>query len=193
MTMSHSKLRVCNDYIFVKPMPDPEVVRGIFIPQTAENITQRGEVKYLKEGGADSNIKMSDIVLFKKRNAFRTVQLDSVTYNVLHKHEVLAIMFGDGVTDVTPTKDNVFLEWEMSQSFFEGTNIARPESTKEMHYTGVVVAVGPDVKECAVGDRVFFDQFGGVEKFQENEKRYGFVKDEAIWMSGLPKRKEVAV
>ena len=188
--MSYSKLKVCNDYIFVKPMPDPEVVGGIFIPHTAENVTQRGKVEFIKEGGSDFNIKLDDVVLFKKRNAFKTIEMDGKVFNVLKKHEVLALMFGEGVTDVMPTKDNVFLEWEQAQSLYEGTRFVRPDGFREMHYTGVVIAVGPDVYECAVGDRVFFDQFGSVEKFQDREKeeRYCFVKDDAIYCTGLPAR-----
>lgn len=187
--MSYSNLKMKNDWLFVLPMADPEVVRGIYIPNTSESITQRGVVRYVKEGGEDSNIKLNDIVLFKKRNAFKVIEMDGIKFNVLKKSEILAIMFGDGVTDVTPTKDNVFLEWETSQSIYEGTMLIRPDGFREMHYTGMIVAIGPDVKECRVGDRVFFDQFGGVEKFQEDDNRYGFVKEDAIYCTGLPERK----
>ncbi len=185
-------LKMRHDWLFVRPIE--EVVGGkIIIPDSAKEITQKGEIVALGEKCSDSNLKMNDEILFRRRAAFKVIEIDGVRLNVMKPDSVLAVMFGEEVTAVTPLKDNVFLEWEFKTQYYHGTSIVIPGTHQEMHYTGIVVAIGPDVKEVVIGDRVFFDQFAsaGVEKFQEDGKRYAFVKAGDIYCSGVPMRDEV--
>lgn len=183
--------RMLFDWIFVEPIPEPNEAKGVLLArEKSQDITQKGEVVYVSEGGDDHNIKLHDIVLFKRNAAFKNIEINSKRLNVMKKSSVLAVMFGDNVTDVTPTKDNVFLEWELAPNTYKlgSLELVRPDSHKQLYYTGNVVAIGPDVKEVKIGDRVFFDQFGGVERFQEDGNRYCFVKENSIFCNGLPER-----
>lgn len=73
-----------------------------------------------------------------------------------------------------PTKDRILLQWEMSQDEIllkaAGVTLVRPEKHKKMHYTGVVLAVGPQVDPAiTVGVRLIFDQFSQFEKLFDPE------------------------
>lgn len=186
-TLKAVKMR--HDWLFVKPIE--EVAGGkIIIPDSAKEITQKGEIVALEEKCSDSNLKLNDEILFRRRAAFKVIEIDGVKLNVMKPDQVLAVMFGEEVTAVTPLKENVFLEWEFKTKVYPGTNIVIPDTHQELHFTGIVVAIGPDVKEIIIGDRVFFDQFAsaGVEKFQEDGKRYAFVKAGDIYCSGVQLR-----
>ena len=89
--------------------------------------------------------------------------------------------------------DNVFLEWQLAPSYIPGTNLIRPDRYREMYYTAIVCSIGKDVDPAKVdrmkpGDRVFFDRFCGVQKFEEDGKRYAFVTSDDIYCK-LPPRK----
>lgn len=190
MSNELNKYKMMGEYMFIEQVED--IVNGkVFIPDTAKEITQKGIVISMGAEG-DKNIKLGDIVLFKRRDMFKKIRLDSKDYLVLKKGQVLGVMFGDDAVDVTPTKDWIFIEWEVAQDKYEGTGLIRPDAFRQMHFTGVVRAVGPDVKELVWGDRIFFDQFCGVEKFEEDGKRYTFLKEEFVYCKNLPARKEVA-
>ena len=131
--------------------------------------------------------KVGDKVLYKKKVSFRRIEIDFEQFVALKKNETLAVIFGDGITDVSPLRDMVFLEWEFAAAFYGGTQILRPDNFKDMSHTGIVFAAGPDVKQVKVGDRVQFDQFSGVEKLQEGAKRYTIISEKTLYMV-LPKR-----
>lgn len=191
MSNELDKYKMMGEYMFVAQLED--VVDGkVVIPDTAKEVTQKGVVIHMGPDG-DKNIKLNDTVIFKKRDMFKKIKLDSIEFLVLKKGQVLGVMFGNDAVDVTPTKDWIFIEWEIAQEKYEGTGLIRPDAFRQMYFTGIVRAVGPDVKELAAGDRIFFDQFGGIEKFQEDGKRYTFLKEEFVYCKNLPARKGVAV
>ncbi len=184
-------LKMKNEWIFALPIED-DIGGKVAVPDTAKGITQKAQILAMDEKNGEVNLKIGDKILFRRNAAFKWIELEGMKLNVLKKEDVLGIVFGEDAVDVSPLKDKVFLEWEMATPNYGKTNLIRPESYREMHYTGIVVAVGPDVKDIQVGDRVFFDQFCGIEKFQENDKRFGFVRQDAIYCTGVPKRDEVA-
>lgn len=193
-----SRVKMLNNWVFVKSVEDEAngasfVGVGpykIAIPDTAKEPSQKGEV--VNVGKGDSNIKIGDIVMFRRRAGFKQIEFEGEKFLAMKQDQILGIMFGDNAEDVTPLKENVFLEWEQAPDLYDGTDILRPSSYKAMYFTGTVVAVGPDVKNMKPGDRVFFDQFCGVEKLQENEKRYAFVRMGDVYCNGIPKREKVA-
>lgn len=193
MSSELEQIKMRGEYLFVQPIEEPKEVGGLIIPDTAEAITQRGEVMAMGLGG-DFNIKLNDIVVYKKKIAaaisWKHVVIDGKLLLVMKKMDVFGVMFGEDAVDVTPTKEWVFLEWEKAKAEYEGGKVVliRPDAYREMYFTGKVAAIGPDVKELSIGDRVFFDQFCGLERFQEDGKRYAFVRQSDIYCSGLPER-----
>lgn len=191
MSSDIERIKMRGEWMFVSPIEEPKLVGGLIIPDTAEGLTQRGEVMAMGPAG-DFNIKVWDIVVYKKKVAasfsWKKVVLDNRELLVMKKTDVFGVMFGEDAVDVNPTKEWVFLEWEKAKDTYDGTNLIRPDSHKDMHFTGVISAIGPDVKELSIGDRVFFDQFSGLEKFQEDGKRYAFVRQGDVYCSGLPSR-----
>lgn len=187
------KVKMLNKFILVKRIEgEPLTSTSLILPESPEK-GQKGEICAIAEGG-DSNIKLKDIVLFRMRAGLKPpIEIDGEKYLHMKQDQVMGIMFGEDSIDVNPLKDNILLEWEFASEYFPGTQIKRPESHKGMHFTGIVKAIGPEVKECAVWDRVFFDQFCGVEKFQEEDKRYAFLQEKDIIAVGLEARKEVLV
>lgn len=185
------KIEMKNDWVFVDPIEEDEKYGKIIVPEFAKEGTQKGRIVSIGKGG-DKNLKLKDVVLFRQRGGYKPVEIDGRRYLAMKRAHILGIMFGENAVDVTPLKENVFLEWEKAQAVYEGTNFIRPDSHREMHYTGAVLAIGPDVKEVKVGDHVFFDQFAGVEKFQEYGKRFAFITQGDVYCSGVPRREAVA-
>ena len=199
----HEKYRMMNEWVFVEPISDAGVDPStgfktvadgkIIIPQTSEEISCKGRVMNIGlRDGKDSPIKITDWVLFQKSAAFKHTTVDDKKYTTMLQRKILAILFGDDAKDVNPVFDNVFIEWEEKVKYYPGTTIEIPEQHREAHYTGIVKAIGGDVKELAVGDRVFFDQFCGVNRnqFQEDGKRYAFIKEDGVICSNIPMREE---
>ena len=180
------KIDVLNEWLIVREQESEKEIKGILRPDTAEEVAVIGVVVGISKEG-DSNIKMGDKVLYKKKVSFRRIEIDFEQFVALKKNETLAVIFGDGITDVSPLRDMVFLEWEFAAAFYGGTQILRPDNFKDMSHTGIVFAAGPDVKQVKVGDRVQFDQFSGVEKLQEGAKRYTIISEKTLYMV-LPKR-----
>ena len=88
------------------------------------------------------------------------------------------------VKNVKPMADLVFLEWEEAPTTYGKSGLVRPDAHRGMHYTGTVIAVGPDAWDVQVGDRVLFDMFPEdhsiSNKWQEDGKRYTFVRERWI-------------
>src|SRR3990167_2791282 len=181
-----SQIEVLNDCVIVRGEDAEKDVGGIVRPDTADEVAVVGEVVGVGED-VDKNIKLNDRILFRKKGSFRKIELDRKEYIALKKNEVLAVMFGDEIKDISPVRDMVFLEWEFAAAFYGGTGILRPDSYKEMSHTGLVLAAGPDCKSAKTGDRVQFDQFSSIEKLQEGTKRYTIVSEKNLYLV-LPKR-----
>lgn len=86
------------------------------------------------------------------------------------------------VEGFTPMKNFILLAWEEAHDEFQfgGLSLVRPEPLKGRHYTGVVLACGPQVSdEIEVGFRVLFEQFCGFEKYFDSEwGRLALIKEE---------------
>jgi co-chaperonin GroES (HSP10) len=201
MTMSHATmqhLKMQNEWIFVRALEDFEEKDGklvypktnIVVPDVNQGFAQKAVILRIGEKIKEKNIHVDDQILFKRRAGFKAVMIDGQKVLVMKPEQILAVIFGEHVTDVNPLKDTVFLEWEESPEFYPGTTIRKPDSFRKLYFTGIIRAKGPDVTEMEIGDRVFFDQFGGVEKFQEDGKRYGFIAQDAIYCTGVPMREE---
>lgn len=198
MSDTMQKLSMRNEWVFVRALEDFEERDGklvypktnIVVPDVNQGFAQKGVVLRVGEKAKEKNIKVDDQILFKRRAGFKAVIIDGQKILVMKPEQMLAIMFGEHVTDVNPLKANVFLEWEESPVYYPGTNIVKPDAFRKLYFTGIIRAKGPDVTDMEVGDRVFFDQFGGIEKFQEDGKRYGFIDKDAIYCTGVPLRKE---
>lgn len=175
-------------WVFVLPIEDKDTYGNIIVPDTAKEVTQKGTVVAVAE---TKNIKRGDVILFRRRATFKTIELDGVMHNVMQKAEILGVMFGENAWDVAALNTNVFLEWEQALAFYPGTDFIKPDAFRQMHFTGTILAAGPDCTEVATGDRVFFDQFAGVERFMDAGRRFAFVRQDDIYCRNLPKRTEV--
>lgn len=195
------QLKMLNDWVFVRALEDFEERDGklyypgsnIVVPDTMKGSSHKGMIVRIGEKVEDKNIKEGDQVLFKRRAGFKAINIDGQKLLVMKPDQMLAICFGEHAMDVNPLKKNVFLEWEISPEFYPGTNIRKPDAFRKLYFTGIVRAIGPDVKDMAVSDRVFFDQFGGVEKVEEDGKRYCFLDKDSVYCSGVPVREDQEV
>lgn len=69
-----------------------------------------------------------------------------------------------------PMGDRILVDWEEKRGDLLGGKLLQPDTHKKMHYTGIVLAVGPDVDPAiAPGMRILFDQFSGFEKLWHPE------------------------
>lgn len=67
-----------------------------------------------------------------------------------------------------PLGDQILVAWELCQDKLKvGTFLLeRPDTHKKMHYTGEILAVGPDAHpDLQVGKRIVFDQFSDPDKY----------------------------
>ncbi len=65
--------------------------------------------------------------------------------------------------------DFIWVSWDEAPDAFKAgkINLIRPDTHKGQHYTGKVMAVGPDADpEIKVGTRLLFDQFSNFEKYR---------------------------
>ena len=68
--------------------------------------------------------------------------------------------------------DRILIEWEEAPEEYGQTGLKRPENFRQAYYTGVILKLGPLVSpELKVGDRIIFDQFSGVQGFEDNDHR----------------------
>lgn len=97
------------------------------------------------------------------------------------------------LTEMRLMRDEVLIEWEESQGYIKlgKISLVRPDTHREAHYTGTVMSVGPDVGDVEVGDRVFFDQFCGPERFDFEGRRFALLSAGSL-LAKVDKRVEVA-
>lgn len=90
------------------------------------------------------------------------------------------------------------VQWEEAPKFYSSSKdtmkqgiILRPETTKKAYFTGIVLKCGLDLTdELNEGDRVYFQQFSGFEKF--SDPKYGRVAivDESAIECVIPPRED---
>jgi co-chaperonin GroES (HSP10) len=72
-----------------------------------------------------------------------------------------------------PMGDRILVDWEHTQDeiVLGNVKLVKHEKYKKLHYTGTVIAVGPDVEDERIkpGVRILFDQFSNFEKFWDPE------------------------
>lgn len=81
-------------------------------------------------------------------------------------------------TPIQPLGDNVVAQAEVAASK-TASGLYLPDAAKEKPKTSVVVAVGKDVKEVKVGDRIIYGGYTQTEVKVGNED-YVIVKEENI-------------
>ncbi len=94
-----ANLKPLNDRILIKPLKENEKTSsGIFLPQTAEEKSDKGEIiavgpgKLLKNGERSTmSVKPGDKVLFKKYSADE-VKIDKEEYLIVSEEDILAII-----------------------------------------------------------------------------------------------------
>ena len=193
--MSHvrtvDRIKMIGDWIFVKPDHEDQLVGGILIPDTAKPPSQKGTIEAIDP--KSERFHKGQRVLFRRRSALGFIEIENVKYVKLKTGLIIGTFKEDKISSVRATHRNVLLDWEQAPKEFVGTGLLRPESHRQAYYTGMVLSVGWDVEKVKVGDRVFFDQFCGVERFDEDMQRFGFVTEEDIYCSGVPTRVETGV
>lgn len=146
----------------------------------------------------DTNLKEGDQVIYCWYNSFRRIRAQEYFDTekdllCIPSRHILAVLFGDNVEDARPLNDYVLAVWEEARP--EEKGIIIPESATARHYTAIVRAVGPEVREISPGDRVFFDQFGKINKFTDSRKgesiRFAVMRESAI-IAKVPLREELA-
>ena len=71
-----------------------------------------------------------------------------------------------------PLGDRILVQWEPAQDEFKvgKTSLIRHEKFKKIHYTGIVISLGPDTSpDLEAGQRILFDQFSDFEKYFDPE------------------------
>jgi len=94
-----ANLKPLNDRVLIKPLKEDEKTSsGIFIPQTAEEKSDKGEViavgpgKLFKNGErAAMSVKPGDKVLFKKYSA-EEIKINKQEYLIVVEEDILAII-----------------------------------------------------------------------------------------------------
>ena len=67
-----------------------------------------------------------------------------------------------------PLQDQILVQWQYCQPDLKVGKfiLVRPQTHLKMHYTGIVLAVGPDVHPSINrGDRIAFDQFSDPDRY----------------------------
>ena len=67
-----------------------------------------------------------------------------------------------------PLGDRILVQWEPAQNEMKvgKATLIRPETHKKIHYTGIVISVGPLADpDLKAGQRIIFDQFSNFEKY----------------------------
>ncbi len=98
-TASATKIRPLADRVVVKPLEETEQMRGgLYIPDTAKEKPQQGEVVAVGEGRLTDegkriplDVKAGDRVLYGKYSGTE-VNLDNEQYLILRESDVLAVI-----------------------------------------------------------------------------------------------------
>ena len=72
---------------------------------------------------------------------------------------------------LSPLQDFILVQWEFCQKFIQAGKhtLIRPDTHNKMHYTGKVIACGPDVDPVIKAkQRLVFDQFSRFEKYWDD-------------------------
>lgn len=77
-----------------------------------------------------------------------------------------------------PLKDRVFVSYTEELEKTAG-GLYIPDSAKEKPQIGIVENVGDEVKTLKVGDKVYFDRYGG-SKINIDNKDYLIIKEEDV-------------
>ncbi|MEM7575360.1 MAG: co-chaperone GroES [Bacteroidota bacterium] len=87
-------MKPINDRVVIKPAPAEEVTKGgIYIPDTAKEKPQRGEVVAVGPGkdGNLMTVAIGDIVLYGKY-AGQEITIDGADYLIMREDDVLVII-----------------------------------------------------------------------------------------------------
>ena len=168
-----SKLRPLGDTIIAMPVEKHEEIGGIIIPQKQQEQKTKSVVVAVGPGRLNDDgtrrvvrVKVGDVI-FHSEYAGSETKIEGKKYLIMHGEkeevDVFGIFTGDRPIDIQPFDDRVLIEWEEAPETFlnagRKTNILTAGTAKTRHYTGIVIALGPEVKDLRVGDRVFFNQF----------------------------------
>ena len=181
------------DAIIAEPWENHTEIGGIIIPEQCKKQKTKSVVKAV--GPRCKKVKPGDVI-FHSEYAGSPAAINQKEYIVMHEDnmrgDLYGIYTGEGQTDIQPFADKILLLWEEGLQAYSGTGILRATGTMERHYTGIIVAVGEDVVDVKVGDRVFFDQFCGPERIDSDNKRYAFIrKDDLLLKLALRTEMEV--
>ena len=91
------KLKPLADRVLVKPLAAEEKVGGIYIPDTAKEKPQKGEVVAVGPGAKNEDgkvsamdVKVGDIVLFGKWSGTE-VKIDGKEYSIMKESDIMGI------------------------------------------------------------------------------------------------------
>jgi chaperonin GroES len=100
-------------------------------------------------------------------------------YGIVNKR---ILFYTKGVSSMSvkfkPLKDRVFVSYTEELSKTAG-GLFIPDSAKEKPQSGKVEAVGEEVKQLKVGDKVLFDRYSG-SKINIDNTEYLIVKEEDV-------------
>ena len=189
-------VKCLGEMVIIKPAADTEI-GGIIIPVTAQEKCQKGLVVKVGPGTKDVDIEVEpgEKILHVKW-AGSEVSVDGEKFIFMKQEDILGKYHGEREIDLTPLEDRILIEWEYGDDVYTGTNISRAEgSAKERYYTGIILAVGPKVKDpenITIGQRIYFNQFCGPERITFENKRYAMIwEDDARCV--VPLRKTMMV
>ncbi len=171
--------RPLGDRIMVIPTKRERIeAGGIIIPSISQVerdiLPVEGVVVATGPGIKAGSIEVGDVVLYGSEDGVKvTLGTNPVTYLVLADEHVVAILSKasallerDRFARILFVRNNwVLVEWEEATEEYKmagGVKLAKAETYRQAHFTGIVKMVGPDsigeVKE-AMGKRVFFDRW----------------------------------
>jgi chaperonin GroES len=87
-------MKPINDRVVIKPSPAEETTKGgLYIPETAKEKPQRGEVIAVGPGKDDKKmtVKIGDIVLYGKY-AGQEISLEGIDYLIMREDDILVIV-----------------------------------------------------------------------------------------------------
>lgn len=87
-------------------------------------------------------------------------------------------------------RNDILIEWEPARDTYARSGLIRPDTHKEMHYTGTIINRGPYVYDVKVGERVFFDRFSRPERFDFDGRRFALITESACMLI-IPSRAEI--
>jgi chaperonin GroES len=198
--------------MLVRHIPSHREIGGIIIPDSFIGVSQECEVLAVGEGAWNTEkeifepmeIKVGERILVGKW-AGRELNFGEVVEYIVPLNEIIGTLSSGNVGDwskrLNLLHNHVLIEWERARRSEANGRILRPAQYQDMHYTGRILQIGPDVNlskyPIMPGDRIFFDQFGShfreknwKEGSYSDEKRYACILDEDVILTRLPERVE---